>query len=49
MVANNRVEFVPSGHPTRKGDAPLFSAHAERWPGETTAVVTLMVVVGVSG
>jgi hypothetical protein len=30
MPSNNRVEFARIARPTRKGDAPLLAAHAER-------------------
>jgi hypothetical protein len=30
-LANNRVEFARCARPTRKGEAPLLAAHAERW------------------
>lgn len=33
MLPNKRFEFAPVGRRTRKGEAPLLAAQAERWTG----------------
>lgn len=30
-MPNKRIKFVPFGHPTRNGEAPLLAAYARRW------------------
>lgn len=34
MSANKRIKYVRYAHPTRKGEAPLLAAYAQRWAGE---------------